>query len=495
MAPRSISKSRFIAGLQCEKRLWLEIYKRELADEIDEQTKAIFDQGHEIGVLAQSLYPGGVLIDEDYKQIPKAILSTVKAVNAGAETLYEATALHDRFLARADILHRIKEGTNEWDMIEVKGSTSVKDVYLYDLAIQKHIFEWAGYRIRKTILCHINNDYVRDGDIEVEKLFTQSDETAAVNLLLKNLSLLTEKMLRIADSTKEPKVPIGKHCTTPYECPFMGHCWKDVPEDSIFNLAGRKDFVWELYEKGFKKMVHIPNTIRLSVKQRRQIDVARTGKPYWRIAGIQGFLDKLEYPLSFLDFETVMLAIPPYDGTWPFGSIPTQFSLHVIEKPGDAPQHFEFLGDGFTDPRQPFMAALVKAMPRKGSIVIYSQYEATILKQTVEFLPKYKSQVIEFIQRFMDLLVPFRNQDVIYPAFNGSASLKAVLPVLVPDMSYDDLEIGEGGAAVQAYVQLMDPEVQAAIKKKIRKDLLDYCGQDTMAMVKLVEVLKSKVKN
>src|SRR5665213_132688 len=217
MAPRSISKSRFIAGLQCEKRLWLEIYKRELADEIDEQTKAIFDQGHEIGVLAQSLYPGGVLIDEDYKQIPKAILSTVKAVNAGAETLYEATALHDRFLARADILHRIKEGTNEWDMIEVKGSTSVKDVYLYDLAIQKHIFEWAGYRIRKTILCHINNDYVRDGDIEVEKLFTQSDETAAVNLLLKNLSLLTEKMLRIADSTKEPKVPIGKHCTTPYE--------------------------------------------------------------------------------------------------------------------------------------------------------------------------------------------------------------------------------------------------------------------------------------
>ena len=271
MASKNISKSRFIAGLQCEKRLWLEINDRNLADEVDEMTQGIFDQGHEVGELAQTLYPGGVLIGEDHLHIPEAVKATEKAVKEGAADIYESTAIHNRYLARTDIFHRVESGTNEWDIIEVKSSTKVKNEYLYDLAIQKYIFEGAGYRIRKTILCHINNQYVRQGPLEAKKLFTFSDETNQVNRLLKNITLLTERFLKVADSSKTPERPIGGHCHSPYGCPFIGHCWKDIPEDSVFTLINGRGLPEKLFQKGIVKIADIPRTVSLSPKQRRQV--------------------------------------------------------------------------------------------------------------------------------------------------------------------------------------------------------------------------------
>lgn len=493
MAPKNISKSRFIAGLQCEKRLWLEIHERELAGEIDESTQAIFDQGHEVGVLAQGLYPGGVLISEDHLHIAEAIQSTEKAVKEGAQILYEAGGQFGRFLCRPDILTRVKPGAEEWDMIEVKSSTGMKDVFLFDMAIQKHIFEGCGYPIRNAILCHINKEYVRKDGIDIQKLFTLADVTAPVNRLLKKIPELAKRFTDVADLKKTPKVPIGYRCDNPYTCAFKGHCWKDVPEDSVFSMAGRTAFAEELYQKGITRLADIPEGIKLSGRQKKQLEAAKTGKPYWKEAAVRSFLKTLDYPMSFLDFESFMLAIPPYDGTKPYQHIPFQFSLHVVKQEGMKPEHFEFLAGGEADPRRYLVEALERQISHSGSVVVYTGYESRILRELAAFMPGYKYELNEIIKRIRDLSAPFRNQDVLYPAFHGSYSIKNVLPVLVPKMSYDDLEIGEGGAASAAYLKLMDPELPEGEREKIRKDLLVYCGQDTMAMVKLLEVLKKEI--
>ncbi|HTA77465.1 MAG TPA: DUF2779 domain-containing protein [bacterium] len=493
MALKNISKSRYVAGLQCQKRLWLELYRYDLKDEVDEATQAIFDQGQEVGELAQLLYPDGVLIDDDYLHIPQAIKSTEKAVASGVSDIFEATAQTGRFMARADILHRVKKGSDEWDMIEVKSTLDAKPLHVTDLTFQKYVFEKAGYKIRNTYICHINRDYVRQGPLDIQLFFVLSDETSAVSLLIKSLPAQLQWLESIADLEKEPSFDIGPHCDKPYECPFKSQCWKDVPERSVFDLGGRAPFVWDLYKKGIKRLADIPATMKLSAPQRKQIEVEKSGQVYWKVSAIKTFLDGLEYPLSFLDFETVAMAIPPYDDTKAFQAIPTQFSLHVIQKPGGEIQHLEFLGDGLADPRLAFSQVLLKAIPSKGSILIYSPYEKTILKKTAEFLPKFKTPFNEIIQRCKDLAAPFQRRDVVHPDFVGGYSIKVVLPALVPGMNYNQLAIGDGNAAVRAYVQLMDSNVTETAKKRIRKDLLIYCGQDTLAMVKLVEVLRENV--
>ena len=492
----TISKSRFVAGLQCEKRLWLEVHHYDWKDEVGASTQAIFDQGHEVGELAQTLYPGGVLIAEDHQHIPQAIEATKKAVLNGADAIYEAAVLHGRLLARADILSRVKAGGDEWDMIEVKSSTEAKDVHLWDLAIQRHIFENEGYKIRRSILCLINNQYVRKGGIEPKKLFALDDVTSDVALKVKNIGKQVEKFLAVVDQSESPVVPIGGRCSDPYGCPFMGHCWKDVPDDSVFSLANdRKHLAETLYQNGTVRVGDISDSEPLSVKQRRQVEAARTGKPYWDIPAVQSFLEELEYPLCYLDFEGFNPAIPPYDGSWPFQKIPFQFSLHVVDKLGAKPAHYEFLADGVGDSRRPFAEALLKAMPKKGSVVVYNAgYEGTVLRETGDFLPDLAKGLAVVAARIKDLIIPFRNYDVVMPEFYGSYSIKHVLPVLVPGMTYEGMEIGEGGAASSAFIQLTDPALPKSEREKIRKNLLIYCGQDTLAMVKVMDVLAKKAK-
>ena len=496
MANKNISKSRFIAGLQCEKRLWLEIHRRELAGETDEQTLFIFDRGHIIGEMVQTLFPEGVLISEDHLHMAQSIEATQRAVQKGESVIFEAGAKFGRFVARADILKRVEDGGEEWDIMEVKsGSDEEKEVYLNDLAIQTLIFEGAGYKIRKACLVTINTDYVRDGPIDVKKLFIITDQTKTVRNIYKNFPAIMEKFLTVVDSEQEPKVAISnQRCYKPYTCSFADYCWKGVPEDSVFTLAyDRKKLAPNLYSKGIVKIADIPEDLPLSIKQIRQIQAAKTGKPYWNLKGVESFLNSLEYPLYFLDFETYCPLIPPYDGIRPYRNIPFQFSMHHLEKPGGELKQFEFLSDGKEDPRPIFMEALLKDIGKNGSIVVYSGYEAQRLNDMAGWFPQYAPAIRAINKRMRDLLVPFRNRDVVYPGFLGSASIKAVLPVLVPGMGYDSLEIGEGGAASLAYEKLLDPKVPKAEKDKIRKDLLVYCGQDTLAMVKLVEVLKEKV--
>jgi hypothetical protein len=492
LAPKILSKSRFLAGLQCEKRLWLELHDRALAGETDEQTQGLFDQGREAGTLAQGLYPGGVLITEDYLHLPEALRSTEKAVQEGASTLYEAAFSRERVLIRVDILHRV-EGTDQWDLIEVKSSAKVKREYLYDLALQKYVLEGAGYQIRKTLLCHLNTQYVREGPLDLGQLFILSDETESVRSIAESLAPLTEKFLKVADSSEAPEISIGSRCDRPHGCPFIDHCWKEVPKDSVFTLINGRELPDTLYQQGIIKISEVPSSLPLSPKQRRQIEAAKTGEPHWNLKAVRRFVEDLEYPLHFLDFEGYNPALPPYDGLRPFQQMPFQFSVHSQEKP-DAPWvHHEFLPEGPGDPREALCEKLLQSIGPTGSIVVYyAQYEAGVIRDLALLFPRHQGALQSILDRICDLIGPFKNRDILDPGFLGSASLKAVLPVLVPEMTYEGMEIGEGAAASLAYVKLLDPQVPKAQKEKIRKDLLAYCGQDTWAMVRIFEVLKKK---
>jgi hypothetical protein len=411
MASKNISKSRFIAGLQCEKRLWLDLYQRDLAGETSDTTQAIFDQGHKVGELAQKLFPGGVLIDEEYFKTAEAVKSTQKAIESGASCIYEATAQSGRFLARADILKRVQDDKNEWDILEVKsGSHEDKQVYLDDLAIQKIIFEGAGYAIRKTYLITVNTDYVRQGDIEIEKLFHVTDQTESVSDLCRNLPAKMKRFLEVADTGKEPQIAISnQRCYKPYECPFIDYCWKLVPEDSVFTLANdRKKIADNFYLKGIVKVADIPDDAPLSIKQRRQVQVARTGEPYWNLKEVDDFLKQLEYPLHFLDFEGYNPAIPPYDGIRPLQQTPFQFSIHVQEKPGAKLVHHEFLAEGNGDPREPLAEKLLQSIGSTGSIIVYyAPYEKGVIKNLGETFHKHKKALHSIISRIRDLHTPF----------------------------------------------------------------------------------------
>ncbi len=487
-----LSKSRYMAGLQCLKRLWLEVHEPGLK-RYDESRRAILDMGAEVGAHAQKLYPRGVLIEEDFRHLPEAIQSTRKAVEEGAVTMFEPAAEHGQVVARADILTRWGGLEDEWDMIEVKSVLAVKEYQVHDMAIQKWIFEGAGYRIRKSALCHINKEYVRQGEIEWRKFFKLSDISAEVARLTPGVGKKVGEFLEIAGESQAPDVPVGSRCHSPYDCPFIHHCWRGLPPDNVFDLCWARGLPDKLYEKGVVLLRDIPDDVKLNKNQKIQVEIAKTGKVVWDDTAVRGFLRQVKYPVQFLDFEADNPTIPLYDGTTPKQKIPFQYSLHILESPGAELIHHAFLGDGVSDPRELLAESLARDLRREGSVVAYSAgYEKEVMLKLADLFPKQAAAFHSAVKRLVDLETPFRNRHIAHPGFRGSSSLKVVLPSLVPEMSYAGLAVPDGMSAVSAYQRMSKPETPAAEKEKIRGDLLQYCGQDTLAMVRLFEVLSQK---
>jgi hypothetical protein len=296
---------------------------------------------------------------------------------------------------------------------------------------------------------------------------------------------------KVLKKDKAPSIEIGKRCFDPYECEFTGFCWLRVPEYSIYNITRLKwDKKEELRGRGILKVEDVPESFYLNDVQRLEVAVARNGKEHIDRKSIKELLSGLEYPLHFLDFETIGPAIPPYDGLRPFQQIPFQFSLHICDRNGEV-RHVEFLGDGKTDPRADLAKALAENVGESGSVIAYNAaFEGRAIKELAETFPQYKKKLLSLESRLWDLMAPFMKRHYVHPKFHGSASLKAVLPALVPSMTYDGMTISEGGAASQAYLDIMSGKLAKEDQDKIRQDLLAYCGQDTLAMVKILEVLR-----
>ncbi|MDP3027472.1 MAG: DUF2779 domain-containing protein [Nanoarchaeota archaeon] len=483
-----LTKSKYLNGLQCSRLLWISVNTKDRLPEVDEAKQKLFDEGHIVGEFAKKLFSNGIDIeDEDFS---KNLEETKKLLKEN-KILFEPAFLVDRLYSRADILEPTKEG---WNIVEVKSSTEVKDVNIQDVAFQRYVYEKAGLKINKCFLLHINNQYVRQGEINASELFTKEDISINVAEEIKLVPERSKQMLEVIDS-KEPVIKIGDFCNKPYECSMKGECWAFLPkENSVFDLyrGGKKS--WELFEDGILAIKDIPTNIKLNDKQQIQLECEKTQKAHINENLIKEFLKTLKYPLYFLDFETYQTAIPLYNGLKPYQQIPFQFSVHKIDNKGKK-THYSFIASGKKDPRKKFINAIKRKLGTKGSVIVYNQvFEQGRLKEIGELFPLEKQAVDKIIERMVDLLIPFRNFDYYDRKQEGSASIKYVLPAMT-NMTYKGMEIANGGQASirYAYITHGDIDGNKAKKeeiKKVREDLKKYCGLDTEAMILVLKKLR-----
>jgi hypothetical protein len=483
-----LSKSTFLLGRQCSKLLWFRYNAKDQIPAPDEAQQAVFDQGTEVGELAQQLFPGGMVVAPGIITPDEVIAQTQKAIQL-RQPLYEAAFSYHGGYARTDIL--VPVTGNAWDLIEVKSTTSLKEeVHLPDIAFQAFVLTGAGIKLRKCFLAHINNEFVRHGPIDPQKFFTLEDVTRQVSVLSREVEEQIDAMQRVIGAKAHPEIQIGPQCDNPYTCSLHDRCWSFLPEASVFTLyrGGKKGFI--LLKRGIQKLADIPDDVALTDVQAIQRSTLLTGQPHIDRPALAAFLGQLEYPVSYLDFETIGTAIPLFDGVKPYQQAPFQYSLHIVRSPGTKPEHRSFLMDGVSDPRPEFMRQLRTDLPETGSVVAYNAgFETGRLKECCELLPEYKPWLRKVTPRVVDLLLPFRGFRYHHPDQNGSNSMKAVLPALT-GKGYEKLAIQEGGAASREFLRVTFGEVPAAECRRVRRDLEEYCGLDTLGMVQIVDQLK-----
>jgi hypothetical protein len=485
--PVYLSKTLFLKGLQCHKALYLSKFHSEFRDELSESQEAIFQSGIGVGILAQGLFPGGRVIPYEGLSKESQLQLTEEKIAEGIRTLYEATFRYNDIFVKADIINKGRKG---WDLYEVKGSSRLKDIYLDDVALQYYVLQKSGLPINNAFIVYVNNQYIRKGELDLDQLFTKEKVTSQV--LENQASIQKEiKKLKRMLAADMPAIDIGEHCGDPYPCDFQGHCWDQVPEYSVLDLSGNAARHWELYRKGYQNLEDVPLDL-LSEKNSMEVEAFLNQREFLNPKGIKEFLDTLWFPLYFLDFETINPAIPLYDGTRPFQKTPFQYSLHFLKSPKAGLSHYEFLAPPNTDPRKPLLEKLLSQIPPEACVLAYNaSFEIGVLNQLGEWFPRYRRRLKNLVNNTRDLADPFRKRHLYHWSMKGSFSQKKVLPALVPDLSYEDMEIGDGGMAMLGYLKMcgsQDPDEVAGL----RKALLDYCRLDTLGMVRLFEKLRDK---
>jgi len=485
-----VSKSKYLAGLQCRKLFWTHYNDKTKIPPYDAATQAIFDQGHEVGHWAKTLFPEGIEIEGDPWDFPGLMARTREAMKKRVP-LYEAAFGAGSAFARADILVPVEK--DAWDIVEVKSSTEVKPVNIHDLALQRYAAESAGLKIRKCFLMHIDNAYVRRGEVEAEKLFAREEVTDRVAAEIENVGPNLAELLAVLRKKQVPDIKIGPHCDDPYTCVLHGVCWEFLPENSPLNLTGfRKAEAFKLIHRGVLRLEDVPEGTAQTEKQAIQIEAARTGRPFIDPHKLGKFLMGFEYPRHYLDFETFQTAIPVFDLVRPYQQVPFQFSLHVVASPGAEPKHHSYLSEGKVDPRPEFLARLKDHLGDKGSIICYNAgFERGIVDAAVEVVPGYKAWWKAAEKRLVDLLVPFRAFAYYHPGQLGSASLKAVLPAVTGRPGYEGLDIKDGGMASWEYLRVTFGNAGPEETARVRKHLEEYCGLDTEGMIRIVSAVES----
>ena len=484
-----LPKSQYIKGKQCAKALWYHYHRKDLLPEKDDKTEARFETGREVGELARQFFPGGKLVDSKPWEIEQSLQLTQELIRQGVTVVYEAAALApDGAYARADIL--VKTDTGAWNLIEVKSSASIKDYHLDDASVQYHTFTQAGYKIDRCLILHINNSYVRQGVLDLSALFTQVDVTDRVHAQQPAIPALVASLRALTAQSQEPQIGIGPQCSSPFDCDYRHHCWKDVPEYSIFDVLTAKKAFELAAATGSYQVKDIPAA---SIpKGAKAIDLRSylDNTTYTDKAKLQEFLAPLQYPLYYLDFETLGPAIPMYDGTRPYQPVPFQFSLHV-EHAADKLESKGYLHWQQTDPREEFVEQLLKQCGTAGPIIVYNKvFEAGCITALAEFFPQHAAALLALNERMVDLLVPFKQRWLYHPKQNGSASIKSVLPAFT-GKSYEELDIAEGSAASEQYMAFMLGKLSNGEKEKLYSDLIAYCEMDTHAMVELMRIARS----
>jgi len=487
-----LTKSNYQRGRQCPKLLWISINDKDRVPKPDEATQYRFDIGNDVGDYAKKCFPKGIEVDPAYP--PQKNADKTKDLLRLRKPLFEAGFENEGLYARVDVL--IPVGTDMWDIIEVKSASKVKNINIHDVAFQKYVCEKAGLKINRCQLMILNTEYVKQGKIDQNLLLKLEDVTELADDYIKEIPELIEKMLQVINLPECPKIKIGHQCQKiegeQYECPMIEECWSFLPSNSIFDLYYARGRDWELFERNILDLKDIPDDYRLNANQQIQKNCAKTGKIHIDLKGITEFLNSLEYPLYYLDFETIFPGIPLYDGTSPYQQVPFQFSLHIQSEDGSV-EHHEFLAEGQKDPRPAFLAKLKSLLGESGTIIAFNQsFEIDKLRQCAKEFPEYQEWFDNILPRFTDLIVPFKSFYWHKADQHGSNSLKKVLPA-VTGKGYSGLTISEGQNASIAFISMNFSEMSKEQKIQTRKDLLKYCELDTEGMVWIIEELRGVV--
>lgn len=495
MAGHGLSKSRITAWRQCPKRLWLQIYRPELLEE-SEQVKRAYQIGHEIGEIAQRLCPDGILI-EDQENLAAAIAATKAALDAYPDRpIFEATFQHEGLLVRADVLLPTRKG---YRMTEVKSSASVKPYHVDDCAVQAWVLQQNNIRLASVELAYVDTSFVYRGDGNYHGLLKSVRLDTEVNELLEQVPLWVSRA-HWTLAVVEPRIEPGAQCYVPFECPFIAYCTRDMdipdePEYSLDVLSGmRENLKEELRELGYHDARHVPVEY-LNDKQAMIQQASKSGKTKFDKRAAKQEMAMLPYPRYYVDFETIAFTVPRWAGTSPFSpQVPFQWSCHIEYAPGQL-RHEMFLDVSGTDPRRVFAESLIKALAKNGPLLVYNAaFEKGRIAELAERFADLAPALLSINVRVVDLL-PMARQHYYHPAMKGSWSIKAILPTIAPDLRYDELEVGNGGDAQNAYSEIVDLETTEERKQQLIEGLREYCALDTLAMVRLAWFFEGRKTN
>lgn len=488
-----ISKSSYLSLIKCLRLFWTTFNEPSQIPPLEAGVQHRFDEGKTVEKYAHQLFTKGNTIDHSASFAETIAQSQSALKSATINTpVYNALITAHGLIAEVDIL---LPGTNGYDLYEVKSATGVKDEYLPDIAFQKFVCRQAGLNICKCHLITINSDYVRHGEIDPGGLFTVQ---VMDDLIEPHFSEVADnlKNARANLGSAYPDVAIGPHCSSPYECPLMPVCWEGVlvNDGNIFTLTGlRSEKKWGLYNEGVLETVDVPANYKLNDKQVIQVQADRLKQPRVDHRSIHVFSKRMIFPLCFLDFETFAPAIPMFEGSSPYQQIPFQYSLHVQVASNQKPalmDHHSWIWGGEGDPRKELLDRLEGLLGQVGSIVVYNAvFERMVLKQAVKVYPAYEDWLVGVLDRFVDLLEPFKAFHYYHPDQHGSASIKSVLPALT-DKSYEDMDISNGTMASTEYMRVMFGDGKDD-RARVMSQLEEYCGLDTFGMVEILGRLRA----
>jgi hypothetical protein len=463
----------------------LQVHKPELA-EVDPAAEARFRDGNKVGDVARQLYPGGDFIDTLNRK--EALARTASALESGHKPIFEAAFLHNDVLVRADLL--VPEASG-YRLVEVKSSTSVKDYHLEDITVQTWVMQQAGLAPSRCMVAHIDNSFVYPGNSKYQGLLKEE----SVDLEVRDMIAEVPDWIAAAQSTlersEEPGVVPGEQCSHPFPCDFANYC--SPPETDVAFpveiLPYGKKMVEQLRAEGYRDLRDVPEEKLSNPKHIRVHRVTKSGQAELDQEAIDA-VRELPYPRYYLDFETIAFSVPVWAGTGPYKQLPFQWSCHIENSDGVL-THKEFLDISGGDPRRAFAETLIEAIGTSGPIVVYNApFEGSRMKELAEAFPDLAAQLLAGVNRLFDLL-PLARNHYYHPAMKGSWSIKAVLPTIAPELDYSNLTVSHGGMAQDAYLDLIGHEMSAGDKEGLRKALLAYCEQDTLAMIRVISRWKA----
>ena len=492
-----ISKSDYMLYLRHPAWLWLKKHDKDKLPPVDDDTQAIFDAGFLFESYAEQLFPDAVKLGFDgYGEYLSLTRKTKEAIESGAKTILQARFEAGEITCICDAL--VKVGEDTFDLYEIKSSTSAKPEHEPDLAFQREVIIQSGYKVNKIFVVHINNEYVRDGEVLPHQLCKTTEVTEQVekieNFTKENIS----KALAVAKQKECPDLsPSHSKLGAFGDWLTIYKTLADIDEYSIYHLCSPgAQRIGDLESLGIKRLDQIPDDFALTEKQQRQVLATKTNSVLTDKAKIQEFLAKLKFPLYFLDYETLSSVVPYFDGLSPYKQLPFQYSLHVLDSPNAEMKHYEYLHSDNTNPVKTLTEALKSQIGTEGTVLVWFEgFEKTCNELMGMLLPEYEEFYKSVNERVIDLMRPFADGHYVHKDFFGSASIKKVLPVLIPELSYKDLDIHAGGAAQRLWMEAVLDNKRPNEKEKILSDLLKYCELDTLAMVRIYQFLKDYTNN